>query len=215
MSQFPEFVGCKVTPIKMICDTSRSMETGIDPGDPHSKPRIDGLNEGLAQAYDMIRTDRMLGHSAQIGITTISDPIETHAFKNLAEWLPPKLVTSGGTPFGQALLRACDDLAELLQELNSAGRPFNRPTVLILSDGEPYGESASDTRDGIERVKSLEKAGKIFLIPAGITEDDCRRLDGMGFERPAECVGKINWRELFRIVTASAGSIARGQRPMP
>lgn len=215
MTQQPEFATSKVTPVALVCDTSGSMRGAIDPNDPNSEPRIEGLNRGLKVQSELIRSDRMLSQSAAIGLTTICSPVESFPYQYAAQWQAPTLVASGGTPFGQALSQACDELASFLRELNAAGRPFNRPTFMILSDGAPWGESATDTRDGIERVKSLEKSGKIFLIPAGITDDDCRRLDAMGYQRAAECVSRIEWRELFRIVTASAGSIAHGQRPMP
>lgn len=210
----PDFAQVKVTPVKLVCDTSGSMDSQVDASDPASERRIDGLNRGLVVGAEFMRNHRLLSRSAMIGITTIDDPIRTFAFEPAASWKPLTLEAHASTPFGRALESACDDIAEFLHRLNADGRPYNTTTMLIFTDGAPNGESAKETQGGIDRVKALEAAKQVFVIPAGLTRDDCNRLNAMGFQQPAQCVAEIQWEELFRIVTASAGAIAGGQRPM-
>lgn len=214
MTAQPDFAQVKASPVSLVCDTSGSMMTGIDPMDDKSEPRINGLNRGLRAGHEFILKHRTLSRSAMIGLTTIDDPVQSFPYQPVNEFQPPTLEAHGYTLFGQALQRACDDLAALLHRLNAEGRPYNTTTMLIISDGAPHGEPASDTRDGIDRVKSLEQAKQIFVVPAGITREDCDRLDAMGFQTRAVCIAEIQWEELFRIVTASAGALAGGQRPM-
>jgi uncharacterized protein YegL len=200
----PDFAQVKVTPVKLVCDTSGSMDSQVDASDPASERRIDGLNRGLVVGAEFMRNHRLLSRSAMIGITTIDEPINTFPFEPAASFQPPTLQAHASTPLGQALERACDKIAEFLHRLNADGRPYNTTTMLIFTDGAPNGESPKETQSGIDRVKALEAAKQVFVIPAGLTRDDCHRLDAMGFQ----------WEELFRIVTASAGAIAGGQRPM-
>jgi uncharacterized protein YegL len=214
MTAQPDFAQVKASPVSLICDTSGSMMSGIDPKDDKSEPRIDGLNRGLCVGNDFMKKHRLLSRSALIGLTTIDDPVQSFPYQTISEFQPPTLKTHGYTLFGQALNRACDDLAAILHRLNAEGRPYNTTTMLIMSDGAPNGETASETRDGIDRVKSLEQSKQIFVVPAGITREDCDRLDAMGFQTRAVCIAEIQWEELFRIVTASAGALAGGQRPM-
>ena len=210
----PDFAQVKVTPVKLICDTSGSMELQIDVKDSASERRIDGLNRGLLVGAEFMKNHRLLARSALVGMTTIDEPIRTYPFQPAASWRPPTLEAHAGTPFGKALDAACDDVAEFLHQLNANGQPYNTTTVLVFGDGAPCGESAQETQRGIDRLKALEAAKQVFVIPAGLTRDDCDRFDAMGFQQRAQCVAEIQWEELFRIVTASAGAIAGGQRPM-
>ena len=209
-----DFAQVKSTPIMLIVDTSGSMNYGTVQDDPSSPARIDGLNDGIAEAKRLINDDRYLSRSAEIGITTICESPQSYPFTHFSQFQPHRLEASGRTFFGKSLELACDELASLLHGYNAQGRPYNTPTVLVMSDGAPFGESSGVTQAGIDRIKSLEAARQIFLIPAGVTRDDCDRLDLMKFSQRALCIAEINWIELFRIVTASAGKIAAGQRPM-
>lgn len=210
----PDFAQVKVSPVKFVTDTSGSMESRVNNHDPAAERRIDGLNRGFLVGAPFMKNHRILSRSAMIGITTIDEPIRTFPFEPVATWQPPTLEAHARTPFGQALESACDDVAEFLHRLNAEGRPYNTTTMLIFTDGEPSGESPNETQRGIDRVKALEAARQIFVIPAGLTRDDCDRLDAMGFQQRAQCVSEIQWEELFRIVSASAGAIAGGQRPL-
>ena len=65
----PDFAQVKVTPVKLVCDTSGSMDSQIDSKDAASERRIDGLNRGLLVGADFMRNHRLLSRSAMVGIT--------------------------------------------------------------------------------------------------------------------------------------------------
>ena len=146
-------------PVCLCLDTSGSMD-----GAP-----IRELNEGVKLFYDEVRNDENARYAAEISIVTfggIAKCIED--FANIDRQLNiPILNADGMTPMGEGVNLALDLLEKRKQEYKDAGVDYYQPWLVLMTDGEPNGDSSELSR-AINRTVELVRNKKLTVFPIGI-----------------------------------------------
>lgn len=149
-------------PVALCLDCSGSMM-----GDP-----IDELNRGVKTFYDAINADEIARFSAEICVVTFGPASLEADFATLdARPDVPRLTASGNTPMGEAVKLALDALEKRKDAYQRSGVDYYQPWLVLMTDGAPYGGSATVLQEQICRVNELVKKRKLTVFPIGIGAD--------------------------------------------
>jgi uncharacterized protein YegL len=148
----------KRIPCVLVLDTSASM-TGA---------RIDALNHGLRTLEREIRHDEFARSSVEFSVVTFGDDVElAKDFGTLADDQLPILRGGGSTPTGRALQFALDLLLERLDHYRLRNIEFDRPWILLLTDGVP----TDGWQAAAIRLRAAQSARQLHFIAIGIGPD--------------------------------------------
>jgi uncharacterized protein YegL len=204
----------RFTCISIVADTSGSMDETYSGKHGGSETKMQGMLRGLKEAIQYCRNHPTLSRSAVFSLTTVNESPADVPFTSVQQFPELHIQASGRTPLGAALHRATDGIADYLHGLNSQGLTWTKPTMVIITDGAPNGEPSKYVEDAIDRVRELVVARKIFVLALGVTAEDVARIESLQIAHGAIEVGKVGWSEAFRVVSASAASLAQGQQPL-
>lgn len=147
-------------PVCLCLDVSSSMG-----GTP-----INELNQGVRLLYDSIKEDEVAMYSAELCIVTFGGNgakcIEDFASLEMQP-TPPRLTASGMTPMGEAVNMALDLLEQRKKEYKDKGVDYYQPWLVLMTDGEPNGDS-SELERSIQRTVELVSSRKLTVFPIGI-----------------------------------------------
>ena len=134
--------------------------------------KIDELNQGIQLFYDAIRDDEVALYSAEVSIVTFSDAANQLVdFAGLElQPTPPRLSASGLTYMGEGVNLALDLLEQRKKEYQDKGVDYYQPWLILMTDGDPNGDSSELTR-AISRTSSLVESKKLTVFPIGIGND--------------------------------------------
>ncbi|MDQ0633700.1 uncharacterized protein YegL [Arthrobacter pascens] len=123
-----------IVPILLLLDVSGSMESG--PGDV---PPIDAVNMGVESLITTLKVHPEAADCALVGIAKFSGTAEmvlpfTHISTAAA---PPRLHTESSTEFGNAFRLCRFELEAMVTAQKATGATVYRPTVYMITDGEP------------------------------------------------------------------------------
>ena len=188
-------------PVCLCLDTSSSMS-----GRP-----IEELNEGVRLFYEAIQADETALYSAEISIVTFGGKAKCIAdFAGLElQPLAPKLKASGMTPMGEAVNMALDLLERRKEEYKDKGVDYYQPWLVLMTDGEPNGNS-EDLSHAIKRTVEQVENKRLTVFPIGIGSDaDMEVLSRFSPKRPPLKLQGLNFREFFAWLSKSVSKTSQ------
>lgn len=189
-------------PVCLCLDVSGSMF-----GEPISE-----LNRGVQLFYNAIKDDEVAMYSAEICIVTFggNDAICLEDFASLElQPDPPVLKANGMTPMGEAVNMALNLLEQRKNEYKDKGVDYYQPWLVLMTDGEPNGNSGELSR-AIQRTVDLVNSRKLTIFPIGIGPDaDMSTLAKFSPNRAPLKLQGLKFREFFSWLSKSVSKTSQ------
>lgn len=164
MSQLKEFTtsAARPLPVILLADVSGSMSV---------EGKIDALNQAVRDMLATFSGGDDLRAEIHVAIITFGGEARVHTPLQAARavvW--SDMVAGGGTPMGQAMVMA----AELVEDRDKIPARAYRPTVVLISDGQPT-DPWQTGLDRIARQGRAQKADRMALAIGGDADVDMLR----------------------------------------
>ena len=187
-------------PTILLVDKSSSM---------HGK-KIEALNLGIEQFHRDLSEDRLARMRVDVALVTFGGTVETACeFTDAQSFLPPTLQAEGGTPMGEAVVRAVAMLEQRKMQYRQAGIAYYRPWLFLLTDGEPTDEGSRFWHDAIALIHEGEKKGKLSFFGVGVEGANLKKLNELcPPNRPAMKLRGLCFRELFSWLSSSLKAVS-------
>ena len=206
--------------VALCLDNSGSME-----GAP-----IAELNEGVKAFFDAVLSDEKAREEVEICVVAFGGPKAglLQDFCSIQRQEVPFLSTckdrlSDPSHFiGEAVNMALDMLERRTKEYQDAGVDYYQPWLVLMTDGEPYGEDVTITQDGdnlhitreaMRRATGLVNNKKLTILPIGVGADvDMETLKGFSPKIAPMKLQGLKFKEFFEWLSKSAQNVS-GSRP--
>lgn len=187
-------------PAILIVDTSSSM----------SGKKIEALNRGLEQFASELAADNLARKRVDVAVVSFGGTVKTVCdFTNAESFLAPTLQANGGTPMGEAVVRAVTMLEQRKMQYRAAGIAYYRPWLFLITDGEPTDDGSHYWQDAIALIHEGEKKGKLSFFGVGVEEANMKRLNLLcPPKRPAMKLRGLCFRELFSWLSSSLKAVS-------
>lgn len=171
----------KPLPIILLLDTSTSMGTSVPTENGQSKTRIEVLNDAVESMINTFVQQAKVETSIQLAIVKFGETVEFHLtydpnkgsiYKNVLDlkWVPVQ--ANGNTPLGMALQMTKDFLED---KVLTPSKGY-KPTVILISDGEPN-DSWQSPLDAFVNSGRSSKCNRIAMaIGTGGHEEVLRKF---------------------------------------
>lgn len=173
---------------------------------------ISELNRGVQLFYNAIKDDEVAMYSAEICIVTFggNDAICLEDFASLElQPDPPVLKANGMTPMGEAVNMALNLLEQRKNEYKDKGVDYYQPWLVLMTDGEPNGNSGELSR-AIQRTVDLVNSRKLTIFPIGIGPDaDMSTLAKFSPNRAPLKLQGLKFREFFSWLSKSVSKTSQ------
>jgi len=127
------------------------------------------LNEGVKSFYQTIANDDMAACTADIAVITFSSGAEiVQDFCGFEKQSVPSFYASGTTWMGTGVNMALDCIERRRQMYRDAGVDYYHPWLILMTDGEPYGESTDETERAISRINQMISDRKVEVFAIGV-----------------------------------------------
>lgn len=196
------------TPLAMVLDISGSMA-----GTP-----IEQLNRGAQMLLHEILANVKAKNSVEVCVIAYDHEIncirEFGTIRSENE-IPAMTTRSGATYTGSAVHAALDRLEARKAEYAEKGVEYYQPWLVLISDGEPYGEDPSVTESAVKRIADMTAAKDLTAYTVGVGE----RINQETLQRfsPASKPMHIDtidqFQSLFSWISASVIRVASQKTP--
>ncbi len=191
------------TPLALVLDSSGSME-----GTP-----IEQLNLGTQLVLREILANPKARNSVELCVIMFDYEVECiREFSTVkSEDEIPQMVTRHGTTHtGEAIHAALDRLEARKAEYAAKGVEYYQPWLIMISDGEPYGEDSSVTESAIKRIADMTAARDLTAYTVGVGDKINREtLQRFSPQVPPMHVDTIDqFQTLFNWISASVIRVA-------
>jgi uncharacterized protein YegL len=183
-------------PCLLLLDTSGSMRG----------KKIDQLNAGLVMFAEQLRADSMAAKRVEVGVVTFGPVRVLQSFVTADRFRPPVLAASGGTPMGEAIVRATRLIAERKKSFRNNGIGFYRPWIFLISDGSPTDATAAAKK----AVKQGEQRSSFIFHAVAVENADIDLLASIAV-RPPLRLRELSFGKLFVWLSDSLSSVSRSQ----
>jgi uncharacterized protein YegL len=150
-------------PVCLALDVSGSMAAGR---------KMDELNIGIREFFNAVRSDEMARFAAEIAIVTFeSNAKKIMDFSSIDRQSVPILSPGGYTAMGEGVNMALDLLEQAKRIYSQMGVDYYQPWLVLMTDGEPAGESGDVTSSAMNRCQELVRKRKLTVFPIAIGDD--------------------------------------------
>ena len=169
MFEFSDDTEYRRLPIYLLLDTSASMQ-GV---------AIEAMNESLHVFAQALRNEPHALQTAYISVITFGGQAEQRlSLVACDEFEPPRLIASGNTPLGQALM-LLDAAIEREVRVHSVEHKGDwKPLVFLFTDGEPT--DGNQWRTALARIKERRDKKVINIISIGAPGANIQLLKEIG-----------------------------------
>ena len=175
-------------PCVLLLDTSGSMS-----GDP-----ILQLNEGLRTFETEIKADSLSAKRVEVAIVTFGPVSIDQEFVSVDQFYAPELQTSGNTPMGAAVEKACELLDDRKKTYKANGISYYRPWIFLITDGAPTDQWSL----AAQRVKQAEAENRVLFFSVGVQGADMEKLKQIS-NNPPVLLNGLDFRDLFQWLSNS------------
>jgi len=181
-------------PCVLVLDVSGSMD---------GKP-IRELNWGLQAYADELGKDALASKRVEVALVTFGPVQALLDFTLAADFIAPQLSATGDTPMGAAVERALDLLEVRKAEYRSAGVPFYRPWVFLITDGAP----TDNWQGAAQRIRDGEAKKSFAFFAVGVQDADIPMLTQLSVRPPLK-LGGLRFRDLFQWLSSSQRAVSQ------
>ena len=183
-------------PVVLLLDTSSSMS-----------PFMSLVNQGLTELRDDLKRDALASQRVELSVVTFG-PVElAQDFVSVEQWVPPKLIASGNTPLGEALVFAIAQIRQRKAAYREAGIPYYRPWIWLVTDGAP----TDHWRKALPEVHSEVGRSGIEVFTIGTDNADFNVLAEVGRPRSPIRLKHAHYREMFVWLSRSLKPVSRSE----
>jgi len=201
-STLKEFTSSAARPLPVIilADISGSMA---------AEGKIDALNQSVREMLSTFASTDDLRAEIHVAIVTFGGVAHLHTPLQPAsavDWRD--MMADGGTPMGQAMTLAAD----LIDDKDKIPGRAYRPTVVLISDGQP----TDSWQSGLDRMTKgrAQKADRLALAIGGDADTDMlRRFLNDEKKQVFVAADARRIRDFFQFVTMSVTSRSRSANP--
>ena len=185
----------------LVLDVSGSME-----GAP-----IKELNKGLQDFYKEIEDNPTTSQRLEVSLITFSHVVTTVQEPELvANFSMPTLAANGSTAMVDAVKEAIDKVAARKAWYKSTGQSYNRPWIILMTDGEP--DSGQDVDGLANTIKADTAAKKYAFLPIGVEDANMDILNQIASaQMPAMSLKGTKFGAFFNWLSASMGTIVTAE----
>ena len=187
----------------LLLDTSGSMEGA----------KIAALNAGLKTFHDEISKDALAALRVEVAVVTFDSAVKVvQDFVSVADFHPPELKTEGTTHMGSGIQQALDLIDGRKAVYKANGVQYYRPWIVMLTDGEPYGEAESVVTQAVSRLHEAERNKRVVFFAVGVEGANLARLATISppGREPAMLAG-MKFNELFVWLSASMSAVSNSK----
>jgi uncharacterized protein YegL len=186
----------------LLLDTSGSMDG----------PKIAQLNDALRTFRDETAADELARKRVDLAIITFGGSVETvQNFSSIEQFEPSTLSASGGTPMGEAILKASDLIEQRKQQYKSQGIDYYRPWMFLITDGSPTDMSPGDPtwKEVVKRVREGEASKKFMFFAVAVEPADLEILAQIAppSRPPVKLIGS-KFKEMFQWLSKSQARVS-------
>lgn len=203
MTQIKEFTTStsRPLPVILLADVSGSMA---------AEGKIAALNQAVREMLSTFGHERELGAEVHVAVFTFGQKAQLHVpLRPAAQIQWEDMAAGGSTPMGAAMELA----AELIEDKAQIPARAYRPTVILVSDGQP----TDAWEQGLARLTQqgrAQKADRMALaIGADADESMLRRFLGDPARRVFRAEDARKIKDFFRMVTMSVATRSRSANP--
>lgn len=195
----------------LLLDTSHSMSEHLA-GDGARSP-IDELNDGFAEFCEAISADEYARKRTEVAVITFGGSARVAVdFTEGRDLQPQRFTAGGGTPMGQAIDIAIDEITKRKQGYKQAGLQYYRPWLLALSDGAPTDPAAFEA--STRRLRELEENRGVNVFAIGVgPAASLEQLAKLSAAREPMTLNGLAFGELFQWLSASMSSVSQSTPP--
>ena len=186
-------------PLVLVLDCSGSMS---------ESNKIGLLNDGLKTLAAELKDDPITARCGRILVIAFGGDNNVEImgdWTDAMDFKPPELVAGGMTPIGAAMRCALDEIETQKTQMKSAGVPYKRPIVMLLSDGEPTDDWQRVAAD----CKNAESMHKVNIMAIGIGSSANRDTLGQFSNKGALNLSGLKFKELFVWLSRSIQAVSR------
>ena len=186
-------------PLVLVLDCSGSMQ---------EENKIQLLNDGLKTLAADLKADPVAARCGRVLVISFGGDGNVEImgdWTDAMDFTPPQLLAGGLTPLGAAMRCALDEIESQKSQMRTAGVPYKRPIIMLLSDGEP----TDDWRAVAAECKGAETAHKVNIMAIGI--GDAANKDTLGHfsNKGALNLSGLKFKELFIWLIRSIRAVSR------
>lgn len=188
-------------PCVLLLDTSGSMQGSA----------IVALNEGVRTFRDHLVRDPLASRRVEVAVVTFNSEVEVaQDFVTADQFEPPVLSAEGLTLMGTGITRALDMIQDRKARYRANGIAYYRPWVLMITDGEPQGETDHVVEIMSRRLKADEENKHVAFFAVGVQGANMTKLAQI-CPRPPVKLNGLNFNEMFVWLSTSMQKVAQSQ----
>ncbi len=168
------------------------------------------LNEAVQCLINDLAAEALASKRVEISVVTFGESVELVSdFTSPRQLVIPKLEAGGGTPMGEAVVKAASVLEARKEEYKRAGLQYFRPWMFLITDGEPTDEDSAYWREAVRIVHDGDSKGRLLFFGVAVGGANQVRLDQLcPPKRPSQKLRGLRFREMFLWLTRTLTSVS-------